>query len=203
MEWNFRAIPLERPEIIEVIRNKFPDITPDYRRIDAQEYIEAGNIVGVLVECGSNGEVLFVLDNWKPLKQTGMYEEALLFALTDTLVNLYHVPLKTLQFLLEQADRDKLIAEGDNLPDDENFTLYRGVSGHGVARRLRGISWTSNPDRAKWFACRFEDLAKPAVFRAEVPRELVYAYSEDRDESKFICLIPPDLKLKCVWKESE
>lgn len=201
MEWNFKAIPLEQPELFEVIRDKFPDITPDYRRLEAREYIEAGNIVGVLVECQSHREVQFVIDNLALLKQAGMYEEALMFALTDTLVSLYHVPLDTLHFLLKQADRNKLIAEGDKLPDDKTFRLFRGVSGNGVARRLRGISWTSNFEKAKWFACRFENLAKPAVFRAEVPRELVYAYMANGGQSEFTCLIPPDLKLKCVWKE--
>ncbi len=44
------------------------------------------------------------------------------------------------------ADREKLLSLGDPIPDQEFFTLYRGISGgKGQARRVKGLSWTSDP----------------------------------------------------------
>ena len=90
-----------------------------------------------------------------------------------------------MDFLLQQADRDRLRAAGDALPGPGPFRLYLGVAGVGSARRLRGYSWTDSLDVACWFADRY-DLESPAVRTAEVPRDEVLAYHAGRNEREFI-----------------
>jgi len=107
-----------------------------------------------------------------------------------------------IRFLFELADRERLLQEGDPLPDDGPFTVYRGVAGHGAKRRLRGISWTASLDKAIWFAERFAEsskIEKPMVYQVTIMAEHVYVYSNDRNEQEFLCDISREMKLKKVW----
>jgi hypothetical protein len=200
MNWNFRAIPLVRPDTLDWLhRNKDPNYPADDARIRAREAIEEGDIDQALCWCDNMNKIYFVLDNTQPLKFSGWYERAVVEALIGPKVNLHHIPLVALHYMLICADRTALMAAGDPVPDGESFTLYRGVSGKGAARRLRGISWTSSYDKAKWFASRFCDLEKPSVFMATVPRDAVCFCSNERNENEFVCIIPRHLKLERVW----
>jgi hypothetical protein len=114
-------------------------------------------------------------------------------------LTLHHVPLKALHFILERANLEKLHAKGDPKPDGDSLNLYRAVSGHGAARRLRSISWMSDLEKAKWFTNRLE-LLKPASFMSNIARDWVYVFYSGRNENEFICIIPENLKLKRVWK---
>jgi len=112
--------------------------------------------------------VALVWRNQGVLKVQGAYEPALLSAWIDTRTNHHYVPRWVVDDLFRSADRERLRAAGDPLPSVGPFTLYRGVSGRGRARRVRGISWTSSLEKAIWFAHRFASLGDPAVFRLVV-----------------------------------
>ncbi|MFP4194292.1 MAG: hypothetical protein ACLFRO_05055 [Desulfobacterales bacterium] len=163
-----------------------------------QEHWINDNVAGCLMCLDNQDGLAFVMDNIKPLLENGYYEEALLIALTGPRVNLSNYPFDLIRTLLGGADKNKMRAQGDKMPHEGPFTLYRGVSGVGKARRKRGVSWTASFEKAQWFAKRLS-LDKPMVYQAEVPIEFVYAYTNERNEQEFICLLPEDHKLKKVW----
>ena len=177
----------------------------DLSRIDeslidlAKEDWAKGDIEGVLIRMPNTRGLAFVSDNIPILREYGLFEKALISAYVRTRTNWSFWPFSEIRYLFSIADRKKLIEAGDPLPGDGPFTVYRGVSGRGVARRIRGISWTSSMERAIWFANRDPSLEKPAVFEAIVDKSLVLAYCEDRQESEFLCNMPRDLKLRKVW----
>ncbi len=80
---------------------------------------------------------------------------------------------------------------GDPIPS-RTLTLYRGVSGRGAARRGTGLSWTANPDVARWFAGRdvygadCGDGAAPALYRLQVDSRSVLTHLITRGEDEFL-----------------
>ena len=111
------------------------------------------------------------------------------------------ITLKRWARLFECCDRERLRAAGDPLPEGDRFTLYRGVSGRGAARRVAGLSWTRSPGIASHFArtwplvglgsgCRTEapPEADPAVYVTEVRREDVLFYDDGRNEDDFVLI---------------
>ena len=78
------------------------------------------------------------------------------------------------------------------MDDDERKTLaglpdivevYRGVKTCGM-RSARGMSWTLDLDRARWFAGRFD--TKGYVFKATISKKDILAYLEDRQEAEAV-----------------
>ena len=168
----------------------------------AKSALVENDILKVMGYMPNTRRLVFVIDNYLELKQRGIYEEALFDAYIGTRTNFSRWSFDLIKYLFEKADRGKFFKSGDPLPGDGPFIIYRGISGCGAARRIRGISWTGSMERAIWFAKRF-DFEKPAVFEATVDKCLVYAYSNERSESEFLCKIPPDLKLMKVWPKQE
>lgn len=78
--------------------------------------------------------------------------------------------------------------EGDQITDianlPETLTVYRGAA----PGYERGMSWTTDLERARWFANRFNQGHE--VFVAEVPREAVLARFGRRGEDEVV--IDPD-----------
>ena len=67
------------------------------------------------------------------------------------------------------------------------ITVYRGTAGIPLCAARRGFSWTLDRQIASWFAVRFAgDGRKPLVVKAEVPRERVALYNNDRDEQEVV-----------------
>jgi len=160
------------------------------------------DILEVMSWLNNQRHMAFVLDNFPLLKECGVYEKALLHSYTSPRVNHVNCQTWVIRFLFELADRERLLQEGDPLPDDGPFTVYRGVAGHGAKRRLRGISWTASLDKAIWFAERFAEsskIEKPMVYQVTIMAEHVYVYSNDRNEQEFLCDISREMKLKKVW----
>jgi hypothetical protein len=74
-------------------------------------------------------------------------------------------------------------AEFEKLPDP--VTVYRGyVKG----KNFSGYSWTTNKEKAWWFAKRFPYLGTPQVRRATLSKNGIFAYINDRDEQEVIAL---------------
>jgi hypothetical protein len=154
----------------------------------ARAAFEEGNAGGFLLCAGNHYGLSIVRDNLLQLLERGIYEPALLTAYTGCRGNNRHWPTTTLQRLFNLADRAKLRAAGDPLPDGDRFTIYRGVSGSSYYRKVRSFSWTLDRERAEWFAHRFDvlGLADPAVYRAVVRREQVLAFFNGRQEQEII-----------------
>jgi hypothetical protein len=165
---------------LDLTRCNFPDL--------AMLGYETGIVDAFIASASFYDDALgLVADNVCQLKDRDMYEPALLEAYTGTDFRLHRWSTPALQLLFDLADREKLLASGDPLPDGDRFTIYRGVAGMGRTRRVRGFSWTPNYDRAAWFATRHIRLADPAVYRATIQRNDVLAYRSDRDEQEFLC----------------
>ncbi|SIO63339.1 hypothetical protein SAMN05444166_7317 [Singulisphaera sp. GP187] len=127
-----------------------------------------------------------VVDNFRPLKERGIYEQSLLAAFTSCRVNHHEWSDGWMDWLFGEADPIRLRQAGEPLPGPGPFHLYRGIAGTGRARRLRGYSWTRSLEVACWFATRL-DLPSPAVLTAEVSEGAVLAYHDVRSEQEFIC----------------
>ena len=108
--------------------------------------------------------------------------------------------MNVIGLMFDLADHEKLIQAGDPVPDQETFTVYRGVGGNGRARRVNGYSWTSSFDTAVWFAKRAKlfGLNDPAVFTVTVPRETIMACCNERDEREYLLRLPLPVKPKRV-----
>jgi hypothetical protein len=163
-------------------------VVPEFARETCEAAFAKGDAAGFLLSTDNELGLRLVFDNLSQLRERGIYEEALLRALTGSRTNNHRCPQDRLDLLLDAADREKLRAAGDPLPGPGPFTAYRGVAGHGRSRRIRGLSWTLSLEKAQWFARRGErsGLAKPAVFTAEIPKENVVAYCRDRDEEELL-----------------
>lgn len=68
----------------------------------------------------------------------------------------------------------------NKLPD--KIRVYRGVGSH---RNINALSWTTDLEKAKWFANRFGEK-DGKVYTTEVNKEDVFAYKLDRGESEVI-----------------
>ena len=153
----------------------------------------------VYLACG--GRLQVIVDNLRPLKERGIYEQSLLTAFTCCKANHHEWSDDWMDLLFGHADPTRLREAGEPLPGTGPFVLYRGVSGTGRARRLRGYSWTDSLDIACWFAIRFPWLSSPAVLKATVPAERVLAYVSDRGEQEFLCKPRKSIRLKMTREE--
>lgn len=174
---------------------------PEIREIAAQCW-EEGNVVGVLCMMSNERSMGFIADNWFLLKKIGNYEEALLHAYQSIRTNYSNWSMDMLRFLFNRADIEILRKTGDPIPDQDTFTLYRGVSGIGRKRRVNSFSWTDSPNTAAWFARRF-DLLNPAVFTVTVPNKSVMACCYDRNEREYLLQLPLPIKPKRLKKIPE
>ncbi len=72
----------------------------------------------------------------------------------------------------------------DYLSRQPELTVWRGA-GHSLARR--GLSWTTDKDKAQWFADRFGDRGKDSyLWQLTIPGSKIIAYLSDRGESEVI-----------------
>lgn len=143
--------------------------------------------------------LFFVNHNLPRLIARGTYEKCLISAFIGTRTNNGNWTQKDLEYFFSLANRRKLLMAGDKLPDGDEFILYRGVAGIGNKRRIRGISWTSDLERAKWFANRWKEfLPNPAVYMIKVKRDQILAYCNDRNENEFLIIPKPHMKIQQV-----
>ena len=157
----------------------------------ALEALDAGDALGFMTLVDNQYGLQLVNMNRGALTSRGIYEAALVHALTGCRTN-NHQAYPLIRRLLNYADKARLRAAGDPIPTPGPFTLYRGVAGKGAARCIRGYSWTADPERAQWFADRSGPLglADPAVMRAIVPTRHILFCSNERSESEFFLDLP-------------
>jgi hypothetical protein len=171
--------------------------TLDSSLIDiARQKWEKGDVSGVFATMPNTHCLAFVFDNLPLLKKIGKYEEALFHSYIGTRTNHSNWSMDVLSFLFQQADVEILRKTGDPIPDQDVFTLYRGVSGIGRKRRVNGLSWTDSLNTAAWFARRFCDLPDPAVFKVVIPNESIMACCNERKEKEYLLRLPLPVKPK-------
>jgi hypothetical protein len=81
--------------------------------------------------------------------------------------------------LMDDAERAVLAA----LPDP--IEAWRGGHGFTIRQAAAGLSWTLDPEQARWFANRRRP-APALVVRANFPRAAVLAYFGDPDERELV-----------------
>ena len=67
-------------------------------------------------------------------------------------------------------------------PPEEPLTLYRGADRDSGGR---GLAWTTDPDRAKWFAYRLGREGR-TVFTAVAPPGVILAHFTGRNEDEYV-----------------
>ena len=74
--------------------------------------------------------------------------------------------------------------EGELAPPEESIQLWRGA----IAERKHGMAWTSDKQRALWFAKRFNGTSETnaELWTAEVAAERVLARFMGRGESEYV-----------------
>ena len=69
----------------------------------------------------------------------------------------------------------------DSLPD--TVTIYRGVTSYNN-KKLKVLSWTVDPEVAKWFADRYQQHGQ--VYAATISKKHILAYFGGRHEAEVI-----------------
>ncbi len=142
---------------------------------------------------GSSEVLDVVVDNYRVLRDAGLLEEAFLTAWSYQKWGVPNWDDDFCEFWFAHLDRAALLKAGDPLPPGDSFVVYRGVAGDGVARRVRGYSWTGDEGIARRFArLRVENfgLGNPSVYSAVIKREDVLAYIDPsgKNEKEFLLL---------------
>jgi len=176
---------------------------PGFIQERAKECLKASDLLGVLSTMDNKERLFFVEENLLFLLDTGILEQAVIDVWSGLRVNSVRTE-STFEFLFGFCDRQKLKACGDPLPGPGPFTLYRGRSGKGPARRIRGFSWTASFERAQRFAER-PGLPDPAVYEVQAPESWILAYLNQgfRSEEEFIVEVPTEANIMRVWREIE
>lgn len=82
------------------------------------------------------------------------------------------------KFLMDEKD----YAAWETLP--ETMELYRGV---GISRKQYGLSWTTNLEKAAWFAHRFDKGSEMGyIQKAIVSKKDMLAYFQSREEEEVV-----------------
>ena len=70
-----------------------------------------------------------------------------------------------------------------NLP--ESIRVYRGVA---VGRNPKGLSWTNNLEKARWFSNRFNNENEVGYIQTVVVNKKdILAYFNTRNEDELVC----------------
>jgi hypothetical protein len=147
---------------------------------------------------GSHEYMCFIVDNFWEIHKMPIYTGLLIEAYVGEKTNAHHISNDLLDMLFDSIDREKarsLYPIPKHLPQK----IYRGVSGNGRARRIRGYSWTADIEKAKWFAERLSKfLTSPAVLEVNTSDVDIIAYVNDRKEQEYICHVPMDVRPKTI-----
>lgn len=97
-----------------------------------------------------------------------------------------NVSTTELKNYFKKCDKDALMEEDElevynSLPD--TVTVYRGVTSYNN-KKLKVLSWTTNPEVAKWFANRYQQ--KGQVYTATISKKHIFAYFGGRNEAEVI-----------------
>lgn len=148
----------------------------------ARESWNEGDIGGLLCLVGHKERGDLLMANIKPLQSRGLYE----IALADTYTHGPHFCPLQWRFLFTIADRQKLAACGHPIPQAP-VMVYRGISCSRRKKWIRGLSWTTNPHTAAWFATRYsKPNTSPAVYAVRARPENILLMTNERAEEEVV-----------------
>jgi hypothetical protein len=71
----------------------------------------------------------------------------------------------------------------------ETLTVWRGAAGLSEEQVRRGLSWSTDRDKAAWFALHHSSERRlPVLLKAEVSRQDIAWYTNDRKESEVVII---------------
>ncbi len=166
------------------------DAIPNVLRARAAAALKEGDWLGFLCTASNHDGLWLVYMNVAALKQHGVYEPALLAALTASRVKNRHMDIAPwcISFARQTARSCGLL--GSPLPAAAPFTVYRGVAYNTdleERKRAEEALRTLDPARARWFPARW-DLPKLAVWSGRILESDVLAYVNGRREQEIIAL---------------
>lgn len=115
---------------------------------------------------------------WKLLAYVYTTQEQL-WPYRQVFLQLLQAPRPQRENLMEPVEQ-RAIAK---LP--QSFPVYRGF----IGKRGKGLSWTTDREKAIWFAERFtciEELGSPKLISGHVDKDNVFAYFTRRKESEIV-----------------
>jgi hypothetical protein len=154
----------------------------------ARAALASGDVRRFLALAPNDYHLPIIFWNRAALRSAAVIEEAFAIAVTSTRSN-NRLHYYLIDHILPTLERTRLRSVGSPPPGPGPWRVYRGVSGRGAARRIRGYSWTAALDRARWFAARF-GLPDPAVFETTVHDEHLLFYTNERSEREFVVALP-------------
>jgi hypothetical protein len=157
-------------------------INPNLREM-ASARLHERNVEGFLGLVGHRERGELLAANRGLLQAMGLFERGLV----ATYIHGPHWPSRTWLEMFAACDRSKLEACGDSPRPTAPLTLFRGMRHAGHRGWIRGLSWTTSPQIAAWFALRFAtDQDSPAVYRLTVPPERILFLTNERQEEEVI-----------------
>lgn len=151
----------------------------------AWEFWEDGDASGIMMLVGHQQKGELLLANIRPFLNRGIYEAALF----ESYIHGPHYLPAHWRHLFSFADRARLQAQGDPLPASP-ITVYRGVSDRKHRSWIKGMSWTTNPHTAAWFAMRFTSPEKtPAVYSIVAKPGDILLMTNNRNEEEVILAV--------------
>jgi hypothetical protein len=150
----------------------------------ARKAIADRDALGFLISAGSERQYEMLVCNIRALREADIFEAALFTAYIMAKWGFTGRPTSHVRQLFALADRARLFACGDAIPDPLPSFIYRGIAGE--HRRASGFSWTSSLEVACWFAARF-NLEAPQVRLRPISRRGIYFYTNARHEFEYVC----------------
>ncbi len=157
------------------------------RQIIVEKIDEAENITQLLMMINQTYYSAFLKYTYEYMSAEDLAETLGTVWLMTEFPN-YDVNLKKTEFLklFTMADKKKLMDTEDyafyaRLP--ETVTVYRGTK----YENYKALSWTLNKKQAVWFSERFlSENEKGQVYQAEINKNDIFAYFNDRNEKEIV-----------------
>lgn len=86
----------------------------------------------------------------------------------------------------KRADKNLLMSQEElevynNLPNE--VEIYRGINSHGD---YKGLSWTLDYEKAKWFSTRYDKGKTGKVYKGTIDKKYIFAYFDERNEFEVV-----------------
>ena len=163
---------------------------PEVLRGHALEAWQERDASGIMCMVDHYKRFDLLLQNMDAFRQVGIYEQALV----DTFTHGPYLHPDMWRFAFNFADRSRLASCGESIPT-EPVKVYRGVNDKRRRKFIRGLSWTTDPHIAAWFALRFGDAGNGAVYETTLHPDRILFITDDRKEREIVADVQ-GLKIK-------
>ena len=151
----------------------------------AQEALGNCDVVGFFGNASNEYSLTLLTTVMGDFEACGKLELAFIHAFTATRTNNYH-HYETIEYILGDIDLERLQEQGDKLPEQDEYRLYRGISGDQTQEIIKGYSWTNNIELAHWFAMRYAKFGIPSIYETTVKKDAILFCSNRREEDEYV-----------------